>query len=200
MIQVPYFCITATLFTYLQAVLTLSCRTRYSCVPHSTLIYYLYILYPIGQTVRLVNSNNTGSQYEGRIEIFHNGVWGTICDHDWDLVDAKVACRMLGFSGALRAVTNAYYGRGAGRVWLDNVECTGTETSLLNCSHSRFGSVDSNCLDHHNDAGVVCFDGRFTQQVSQYHSVHSTSSKHFIPIKLTSRDVANMRHSFRNNR
>ena len=112
-------------------------------------------------TVRLVNSNNnTGSQYEGRIEILHSGQWGTICDHDWELADAKVACRMLGFSGALRAVTNAFYGRGNGTVWLDNVECTGTETDLVNCRHNSFGSVASNCLDHHNDAGVVCFDGR----------------------------------------
>ena len=139
---------------------------HYICVPYSI----LSSLCPIGQIVRLVNSNNTntGSQYEGRIEILHNGVWGTICDHDWDLVDAKVACRMLGFAGALRAVTNAYYGRGNGTVWLDNVECTGTETSLLNCSSNNFGPVDPNCLDHHNDAGVVCFDGRFTRQVSQY--------------------------------
>ena len=117
--------------------------------------------------MRLVNSNNnTGSQYEGRIEIFHNGTWGTICDHDWDLVDAKVACRMLGFSGALRAVDNAFYGRGNGSVWLDNVECTGNETSLLNCRHRRIGRVDYSCRDHHNDAGVVCFDGRSTQQVT----------------------------------
>ena len=151
----------------------MSHRTTYTCVLSSLFIYpstsyrTLYInistLCPIGQgqTVRLVNSNNnTGSQYEGRVEILHSGTWGTICDHDWELADAKVACRMLGFSGALRAVTNAYYGRGTGRVWLDNVECTGTETSLVNCQHNNFGSVDSNCLDHHNDAGVVCFDGR----------------------------------------
>ena len=117
--------------------------------------------------MRLVNSNNTGS---GRIEIYHSGQWGTICDHDWELADAKVACRMLGFSGALRAVTNAYYGRGNGTVWLDNVECTGTETDLVNCSHNSFGVVASNCLDHHNDAGVVCFDGRSVRLVSQNHS------------------------------
>ena len=123
-------------------------------------------LCPIGQTiqdVRLVNSNNnTGSQYEGRVEILHSGVWGTICDHDWELADAKVVCRMFGFSGALRAVTNAFYGRGNGTVWLDHVECTGTESSLVNCSHNSFGTVDSDCLDHRNDAGVVCFDGRST--------------------------------------
>ena len=149
-----------------------------------TLCINISTLCPIGQgqTVRLANSNSTiGSQYEGRVEIYHNGTWGTICDHDWELADAKVACRMLGFSGALRAVTNAFYGRGTGRVWLDNVECTGTETSLVNCQHNAFGTVDSNCLDHHNDAGVMCFDGRSTRQVLLNPSFFS---KHLIHVEL----------------
>ena len=129
---------------------------------------YMCLILPlccIGQTiqdVRLVNSNNnTGSQYEGRVEIFHNGTWGTICDHDWEQEDAQVTCRSLGFYGAVRAVRNAHYGGGRGRVWLDHVECTGMETSLANCSHFPFGSVDSDCTDHSNDAGVVCFDGMY---------------------------------------
>ena len=129
---------------------------------------YMCLILPlccIGQTiqdVRLVNSNNnTGSQYEGRIEILHNGTWGTICDHDWEQEDAQVTCRSLGFYGAVRAVRNAHYGGGRGRVWLDHVECTGMETSLANCSHFPFGSVDSDCTDHSNDAGVVCFDGMY---------------------------------------
>ena len=129
---------------------------------------YMCLILPLcctGQTiqdVRLVNSNNnTGSQYEGRVEIFHNGTWGTICDHDWEQEDAQVTCRSLGFYGAVRAVRNAHYGGGRGRVWLDHVECTGMETSLANCSHFPFGSVDSDCTDHSNDAGVVCFDGMY---------------------------------------
>ena len=107
------------------------------------------------------SNNNTGSQYEGRIEILHNGTWGTICDHDWEQEDAQVTCRSLGFYGAVRAVRNAHYGGGRGRVWLDHVECTGMETSLANCSHFPFGTVDSDCTDHSNDAGVVCFDGMY---------------------------------------
>jgi len=126
-------------------------------------ITLFFPLCPIGQlsNVRLVNVNNTGigGQYEGRIEILHNGTWGTICDHDWEYEDAQVACRSLGFSETVRAVTNAYYGRGTGRVWLDHVECTGTETSLMSCRHNSLGSVDSDCQDHSNDAGVVCADG-----------------------------------------
>jgi len=126
-------------------------------------IILFFSLCPIGQhsNVRLVNVNNTGigGQYQGRIEILHNGTWGTICDHDWEYEDAQVACRSLGFSETVRAVTNAYYGRGTGRVWLDHVECTGTETSLTSCRHNSLGSVDSDCQDHSNDAGVVCADG-----------------------------------------
>ena len=123
----------------------------------------LFPLCPVGidSNIRLVNVNNTGpgAQYEGRVEVYHSGVWGTVCDHDWEYEDAQVACRSLGFSGTVRAVTNAYYGRGTGRVWLDHVECTGTETSLASCRHNNFESVDSDCQDHSNDAGVVCTDG-----------------------------------------
>ena len=140
-----------------------SCSACMLVFPLCQNITLFFSLCPIGQhsNVRLVNVNNTGigGQYEGRIEILHNGTWGTICDHDWEYEDAQVACRLLGFSGTVRAVTNAYYGRGSGRVWLDHVECTGSETNLTSCRHNNFESVDSDCRDHSNDAGVVCTDG-----------------------------------------
>jgi len=34
--------------------------------------------------------------YEGRLEIYHDGAWGTICSHGFDNRDATVACRNLG--------------------------------------------------------------------------------------------------------
>ena len=51
------------------------------------------------------------------------------------------------------AVSNARYGRGSGPIWLDNVNCVGTEARLANCRANPIGS--HNC-GHHEDAGVRC--------------------------------------------
>ena len=93
------------------------------------------------------------SSSEGRIEIFHNGRWGTVCDDDWDLNDANVVCRSLGLKEAISAPTLATFGRGSGEIWLDEVECGGDETSLVDCQHDGWGQ--NNC-GHGEDAGVVC--------------------------------------------
>ncbi|PIK45167.1 scavenger receptor cysteine-rich protein type 12 precursor [Apostichopus japonicus] len=106
-------------------------------------------------TVRLVNGVGN---YEGRVEVFVNGQWGTVCDDLWDISDAHVVCRMLGFSAAVEARRNAYFGTGDDPIWLDNVECIGNETSLSECSSNNLGV--HNC-QHSEDAGVEC------SQVSQ---------------------------------
>ena len=115
-----------------------------------------------------LNTTGPGAQYEGRVEIYHNGEWGTICDHDWTFEDAKVVCRMAGFASAVRPVLNNYYGRGDGVVWLDHVQCTGHETTLLDCDHDPFGDVHTSCQNHLNDAGVVCSDGNYIIMMSSF--------------------------------
>ena len=115
-----------------------------------------------GNLLRIHNHNSTlpGSQYEGIVEVFHNGAWGTVCNTNWNYHSAFVACRTAGFNSAVRAVTNgSYYGRGNGTVWLDNVQCTGNEASFFECARN-WGNVDSSCNDHTRDAAVVCSDGR----------------------------------------
>ncbi|CAH3014529.1 unnamed protein product [Porites evermanni] len=90
---------------------------------------------------------------EGRVEIKHGEVWGTICDDHWTLNEANVVCRSLGYGSAAETARNSYYGRGVGRVMMDNVYCRGTEKSIDQCRHR--GWHRSNC-DHYEDGGVKC--------------------------------------------
>ena len=87
------------------------------------------------------------------MEVYYNGTWGTVCDDGWDLSDARVVCKQLGFRDALNAHRSALYGRGTGPILLDDVECLGSESSLFSCKH--IGLENHNC-DHSEDAGVRC--------------------------------------------
>uniref|UniRef100_A0A3B5BFB1 SRCR domain-containing protein n=1 Tax=Stegastes partitus TaxID=144197 RepID=A0A3B5BFB1_9TELE len=101
-------------------------------------------------TVRLVNAT---SRCSGRVEIFHNGLWGTVCDDMWGLNNAQVVCQQLSCGGAMKAIGGAYFGQGSGPIWLDSVRCSGNELSITDCAHQGFGSHD---CGHWEDAGVVC--------------------------------------------
>ena len=100
--------------------------------------------------VRLVGGS---SPNEGRVEVYYNGTWGTVCDDSWSRTDASVVCRMLGYSGAVSAPGSAHFGEGTGRIWLDEVGCSGSENSLFDCNHPTWGDHD---CSHSEDAGVVC--------------------------------------------
>lgn len=71
----------------------------------------------------------------------------TVCHHSWDMADAKVACRQLGFT---KTVGYWRYGRATGKVWLNSMDCSGSEASIQSCSH----------------AGWVCGKHMYTGNVS----------------------------------
>lgn len=100
--------------------------------------------------IRLLGGRNG---HEGRVEVFVDGEWGSVCDDSWGLQDAQVVCRQLGFPGALAAVSNAHFGQSQDPTHLDDVECTGLENNLLECFHTS--REKENCA-HAEDAGVVC--------------------------------------------
>ena len=90
---------------------------------------------------------------EGRVEALHNGKWGTVCDNGWDINDARVVCRSLGFTDASSATSAAEFGPGSGDVIVDNVRCFGSESSIWECPH---GELWANNCSHSRDAGVRC--------------------------------------------
>ncbi|XP_057307160.1 lysyl oxidase homolog 3A-like [Hydractinia symbiolongicarpus] len=101
-------------------------------------------------TVRL----RGGSRHsEGRVEVKKMGRWGSICDDGWNIKNANVFCRQMGFGTAFEATHYASFGQGSGKVWLDEVNCTGAEEDIRNCSHLKWGEGD---CGHREDAGVKC--------------------------------------------
>ncbi|KAM9329870.1 lysyl oxidase homolog 3 [Gastrophryne carolinensis] len=94
---------------------------------------------------------------EGRIEVFYNQEWGTICDDDFTMDNAHILCRHLGFTEATGWTHSAKYGKGVGRIWLDNVICSGSEKSIADCNSRGWGNSD---CTHEEDAGVICKDER----------------------------------------
>ena len=108
-------------------------------------------IYAAERKVRLSGGSRTN---EGRIEVYHGGTWGTVCGYGWDLNDARVVCRELGFPGVLSAYKYAHVGAGSGIVWFSEVGCHGNEKMLNECDRQGYGYHCS--CSHSRDASVVC--------------------------------------------
>ena len=109
--------------------------------------FYFSTIVSSGPNVRLVGGRN---QYEGRVEVYRNEEWQTVCDDSWDIKEAEVVCRQLGYGYAILAIRGAAFGQGSGGQWERDWSCTGNEGSLDGCSSSS-----ASCY-HSEDASVIC--------------------------------------------
>ena len=148
------FCLVAKVYllpllNFLYPNILVNIRKPNSCHLRSILIKAF--LHPLVTRVRLANGRRSS---EGRVEVLVRGTWGTVCNNSFDILDANVICRMLGFAGAKKAscCTQPYLNE-TGPIWLDDLRCSGNETTINQCPHSGNGS--HNC-GHSQDAGVDC--------------------------------------------
>ena len=93
--------------------------------------------------------------FSGRVEVYRNGVWGTVCNHSWININARVVCQQLGFGELASMDTDVPVGTGP--ILMDNVNCSNGQTSLLACSHNGFGSHNCKRVE---DVGVTCWSMR----------------------------------------
>ena len=113
----------------------------------------------VGRTyrVRLVDGPSPNI---GRVEVYANSTggldnaeWGTICDDFWDIFDARVACRMMGFPNAVAAPVLSHYGQGTGPIWLNSMNCYGYESDIFTCGYV---GISNHSCQHLNDASAEC--------------------------------------------
>ncbi|XP_072113000.1 scavenger receptor cysteine-rich domain-containing group B protein-like [Mobula birostris] len=102
--------------------------------------------------VRLVNG---AGRCAGRVEVYYDGIWGTVCDDAWDLIDAHIVCKELNCGHAVNITKSSLFGQGSGPVWLDNLKCSANNSALWQCPARPWGEND--CF-HKEDVGVICSD------------------------------------------
>lgn len=94
-----------------------------------------------------------GGISSGRLSVYHEGEWGTICNTSFTNADAQVACRILGFAGGTTFWAPGSPGSTA-KIWMSSVQCVGHETNFADCGHS--GWVVPQSCDHDMDVGIAC--------------------------------------------
>ena len=119
------------------------------CVIEFSVISFLFSV-----RVRLGGSSRAN---EGYVEALgSNGAWGGICDDEWGINDANVVCHMLGYPSAtayFKAQSAFGQGPSGSRFVLDNLNCTGNESSVFDCPHN--GEWNEDCRAN-EIAGVRC--------------------------------------------
>ncbi|XP_028399965.1 protein bark beetle-like [Dendronephthya gigantea] len=105
--------------------------------------------------LRLISGNGFST---GRLEVFHEGIWGTVCSDWWSQINSDVACRELGFS---TGTLTTEFSNGEGQIWLDDVRCTKADNSMKHCSHRGFGN--HNC-EHNQDVGLRCTESKLSEK------------------------------------
>ena len=118
-------------------------------------VFVLLLLLTTGTAVRVRLIGGSGP-YEGRVEVYYGGRWGTVCDDYFTNAAARVVCFSLGY-GRGGYIVGRRYGAGSARIWFDDVRCTGSETSISSCPHRiQWSEVGSYSCSRSEAISVSC--------------------------------------------
>jgi hypothetical protein len=106
------------------------------------------------RTLRLVGGVATGRVKAGRLEIYRDKRWRTVCAAGFGPADARVVCRQLGMRGFAMVVKPKVFGPGKGLVWRRQFACSGKEQRLEKCASRQLHP--RTCPRHATDVGVLC--------------------------------------------
>lgn len=102
-------------------------------------------------------SEEGGDASTGRLEVLHEGQWGTVCDDSWNINNARVACRQLGYPRMAGFTAAEGQEGGDDPIWMDNLVCDGEEDTLQECEFDGWGVND---CSHLEDIKLSCFTGK----------------------------------------
>ena len=120
----------------------------------ATLLLHFCVEFTASSTteIRLAAGRN---EYEGRLELFENKQWGTVChDSFFNFINAAVMCQQLGFIGVNEIVSQEVFGPGNGNILLYNVMCQVSDLMISDCSTPTPGQ--HNCDDDDGAVGIIC--------------------------------------------
>ena len=100
--------------------------------------------------VHLINGT---SPWQGRLEISYQDVWASVCDKGYDIDEGDVVCHQLGHDYAVEVKPGAFFGKGNGDIWINDLDCFGNETTLKQCRQLPWTA--HKCL-HDDDVGLIC--------------------------------------------
>lgn len=111
--------------------------------------------------MRLMNGDTVSTVMgAGRLEFFHDGKWGSVCNINFEESAAAVACKKLGFSSGLPIGHALFvgYSMSSGPIQIANIDCNGSEESLTECSfgHNGDGQFGANNCEHFQDVALMC--------------------------------------------
>ena len=95
----------------------------------------------------------------GRLEVLHNGTWGSVCNDRWTSTNSDMVCKRLGYSKGhayvIRSSSPSYLSSTEDQpIWMSDVQCDREHTSLGMCQHSGWGVND---CTHRQDVYLSCY-------------------------------------------